>query len=759
MMMAPTMSPEFLSGLNERQLEAVTLPHQSALILAGAGSGKTRVLTTRVAWLISTGQVSPSGLIAVTFTNKAAKEMLTRISAMLPVNTRGMWVGTFHGLCNRLLRAHYRDAGLPQLFQILDTQDQLSLIKRLLKSLNVDEERFPPRQVQWFIAANKEEGRRAPQVEAHDEFTRRMQELYAAYDEQCGREGVVDFAELLLRSHELLAANAALRDHYRARFRHILVDEFQDTNRLQYRWLTLLAGRENAIFAVGDDDQSIYQFRGASAANMQDLQKDFAIERVIKLEQNYRSHRHILDAANALIAHNRRRLGKNLWTAEAKGEPLRVFEAVNDIEEAASIVDEARALNAEGVPLIDIAVLYRSNAQSRVLEHALFTAGMPYRVYGGLRFFERQEVKHALAYLRLVANPNDEGALNRIINFPARGIGNRSLEQLQDAAQAAGVSLWAAAKQRAEGGGRKDEGKKHEPADPSSLIPHSSSPRGVPAFVALIERMRDATKDLPLPETIEHVIEASGLKAHYQAEKEGADRLENLSELINAAATFVAERNVQPAGEAAGMDEPDELTAFLAHAALEAGEHQAEAGADALQLMTVHAAKGLEFHSVFVSGLEEGLFPHENSLTEADGIEEERRLMYVALTRARRRLYLSFAQSRLLHGQTRYGIASRFFHEIPEALMRRVNAGFRNRALAATGRAARSAGPSSLMTSHASLAPALPWRVGQGVMHPTFGAGVIVNAEGRGPDARVQVNFRSGGLKWLMLEYAKLIAA
>jgi DNA helicase-2/ATP-dependent DNA helicase PcrA len=384
---------------------------------------------------------------------------------------------------------------------------------------------------------------------------------------------------------------------------------------------------------------------------------------------------------------------------------------------------------------------------------------MPYRVYGGLRFFERQEVKHALAYLRLVANPNDDGALNRIINFPARGIGNRSLEQLQDAAQAAGVSLWAAAKQRAEGGGRKDEGKKHEPADPSSLIPHSSSPRGVPAFVALIERMRDATKDLPLPETIEHVIEASGLKAHYQAEKEGADRLENLSELINAAATFVAERNVQPAGEAAGMDEPDELTAFLAHAALEAGEHQAEAGADALQLMTVHAAKGLEFHSVFVSGLEEGLFPHENSLTEADGIEEERRLMYVALTRARRRLYLSFAQSRLLHGQTRYGIASRFFHEIPEALMRRVNAGFRNRALAATGRAARSAGPSSLMTSHASLAPALPWRVGQSVMHPTFGAGVIVNAEGRGPDARVQVNFRSGGLKWLMLEYAKLIAA
>jgi len=807
------MSSDFLSGLNEQQLEAVTLPHQSALILAGAGSGKTRVLTTRVAWLISTGQVSPSGLIAVTFTNKAAKEMLTRISAMLPVNTRGMWVGTFHGLANRLLRTHHREAGLPQLFQILDTQDQLSLVKRLLKNLNVDEERFPPRQVQWFIAANKEEGLRAPRVEAHDEFTRRMQELYAAYDEQCGREGVVDFAELLLRCYELLAGNATLREHYRARFRHILVDEFQDTNRLQYRWLKLLAsppttpalsatppraGGEagNAIFAVGDDDQSIYAFRGASAANMQDLQQDFAIERVIKLEQNYRSHGHILDAANALIAHNRRRLGKNLWTAAAKGEPLRVFDAANDIEEAASIVEEARALHAEGVALMDMAVLYRSNAQSRVLEHALFTAGMPYRVYGGLRFFERQEVKHALAYLRLVANSGDDGALARVINFPARGIGNRSVEQLQDAARAAGVSLWAAAllkaeggKSRDEGGGRRAEGRadKQEghpsslvsdpvpprciaagvrrlegaqaPSSNSRLTPHPSSGKGIPAFVALIERMRNATKNLPLPEAIEHVIEASGLKAHYQAEKEGADRLENLSELVNAAASFVAERNVQPAGETAGMDEPDELTAFLAHAALEAGEHQADAGADALQLMTVHSAKGLEFHSVFVSGLEEGLFPHENSLTEADGIEEERRLMYVALTRARRRLYLSFAQSRLLHGQTRYGIASRFIHEIPEALMRRVNAGFRNQGPGSGKGSMRRAGVQSRVTSHESRFSGTPWRVGQSVVHPTFGAGVIVSAEGRGPDARVQVSFRNGGLKWLMLEYAKLIAA
>jgi DNA helicase-2/ATP-dependent DNA helicase PcrA len=571
----------------------------------------------------------------------------------------------------------------------------------------------------------------------------------------------MDFAELLLRCYELLAGNATLRDHYRARFRHILVDEFQDTNRLQYRWLKLLAtGGGNAIFAVGDDDQSIYAFRGASAANMQDLQKDFAIERVIKLEQNYRSHGHILDAANALIGHNRRRLGKNLWTAEAKGEPLRVFEAATDIEEAASIVDEVRALRAEGVALLDIAVLYRSNAQSRVLEHALFTAGMPYRVYGGLRFFERQEVKHALAYLRLVTNPDDDRAAARVINFPARGIGNRSLEQLQDAAQAAGTSLWAAAKSKA-------EGKKSE-TDSSSTVSRQSSPgKGIPAFVALIEQMRDAAKSLPLPEAIEYVIGASGLTAHYRAAKEGADRLENLSELINAAATFVAERNVQPAGEAAGMDEPDELTAFLAHAALEAGEHQADAGADALQLMTVHSAKGLEFHGVFVSGLEEGLFPHENSLTEADGIEEERRLMYVALTRARRRLYLSFAQSRLLHGQTRYGIASRFFHEIPEALMRRVGAGFRVQDAGFRKGAVRSAGHPSLLSGpfdHAqgrrgSPVTDSPWRVGQSVVHPTFGAGVIVSAEGRGLDARVQVNFRTGGLKWLMLEYAKLAPA
>jgi len=760
-------APAFLSGLNDEQLEAVTLPQQSALILAGAGSGKTRVLTTRMAWLIQTGQINPMSLLAVTFTNKAAKEMMNRLTAMLPINTRGMWVGTFHGLCNRMLRTHYREAGLPQMFQILDTQDQLALVKRLMRSLNIDEERYPPRQAQWFIAAQKEEGKRADKVEPVDDFSRRMVDVYAEYDRQCQREGVVDFAELLLRSYELLARNDHLREHYAGRFRHILVDEFQDTNRLQYRWLQLLAGQHNAIFAVGDDDQSIYGWRGASTANMQDLQRDFHIQKVIKLEQNYRSHGNILDAANALIGHNRKRLGKSLWTAEAKGEPLRVFEAATDFEEAAYVVDEVRSLRGEGAALADIAVLYRSNAQSRVIEHALFTAGMPYRVYGGLRFFERQEIKHSLAYLRLVANQEDDGALLRIINFPTRGIGNRSLEQLQGMAKESGMSLWGA-------------------ACANTLSGKAAS--SIAAFVKLIEAMRSATAGLPLPEVIGHVVEHSGLKAHYRNEKEGADRIENLDELINAAAVFVDERatwlpadgaplevTINDAGVEAppeGMDDAgvnaspgqmDDLTAFLAHAALEAGEHQALAGADALQLMTVHSAKGLEFHAVFVTGLEEGLFPHENSMTEGDGVEEERRLMYVALTRARRRLYLLLAQSRMLHGQTRYNVPSRFFQELPEALLQRVNYTRQAPASAYARQLSPSYVPARAGTRGTSTAPAMPshnfpWRIGQTVTHAKFGAGVIVSAEGGGNDARVQVNFRDSGLKWLMLEYAKLTA-
>ena len=749
------MTPAFLSGLNQPQLEAVTLPHQSALILAGAGSGKTRVLTTRIAWLIQTGQVSPHGLLGVTFTNKAAKEMLTRISAMLPINTRGMWVGTFHGLCNRMLRTHYREAGLPQLFQILDSQDQLALIKRLLKQMNIDDERYPPRQVQWFINAAKDEGKRAKDVDVHDEFSRRTTEVYAAYDAQCQREGVVDFAELLLRSWEMLTRNDPLREHYRNRFKHLLVDEFQDTNRLQYQWLKQLSGAESCMFAVGDDDQSIYGFRGATTENMRHFERDFAVEKVIKLEQNYRSHGNILDAANALIGHNERRLGKNLWTSEGKGEPLRVYEAATDLEEAAFIVEEVKALRNDGVRLGDIAVLYRSNAQSRVIEHALFNASVPYRVYGGLRFFERQEIKHALAYLRLMAQSDDDGALLRVINFPTRGIGARSLELVQTVARERGISLWAA-------------------ACASTLSGKAASSIG--AFVGLIEKMREATRGLPLPEIIEHMVEHSGLRSHYQNEKEGADRLENLDELVNAAAAFVAEIDVWVVGDfpgfasgvlvAAASDEQagtpstqqanDVLASFLAHAALEAGEHQALPGAEALQMMTVHSAKGLEFHAVFISGMEEGLFPHENSITEADGLEEERRLMYVALTRARRRLYLSLAQSRMLHGQTRYNVASRFFHEIPEALLRRINARPRFRDNYHTGvrGVAVAVAPMNLDITHG--APGIPWRIGQSVLHAKFGNGVIVSAEGRGAEARVQVNFRTTGLKWLMLEYANL---
>jgi DNA helicase-2/ATP-dependent DNA helicase PcrA len=728
------LSGNLLEGLNPQQRAAVTLPHQSALILAGAGSGKTRVLTTRIAWLIQTGQIGPHALLAVTFTNKAAREMLTRISAMLPINTRGMWVGTFHGLCNRLLRAHHRDAGLPQTFQILDTQDQLALLKRVMKALGVDDEKYPPREVQYFINANKDQGLRAPQVEALDEYARRLIEVYAEYDAQCNREGSVDFAELLLRCFELLSRNEVLRTHYQRRFSHILVDEFQDTNRLQYRWLKLLAGTDNAVFAVGDDDQSIYAFRGASAQNMFEFERDFARGHVIKLEQNYRSHGNILDAANALIRHNQRRLGKELWTSEGSGEPLRLYEAVTDIEEAAFILQELRDLRTEGVRLSDIALLYRSNAQSRVLEHALFNAGMPYRVYGGLRFFERQEIKHALAYLRLAANADDDGALLRVINLPTRGIGARSLEQMQEAARMRGVSLWQAA---------------------CSTPLSGKAGAGVMAFVQLIERLQQDARGLSLPEIVELVVERSGLKAYYESEKDGADRIENLNELVTAAAGFVSESlaaevpagtgdDAAPAQESARLPALDE---FLAHAALEAGEHQAAAGADALQLMTVHAAKGLEFHTVVISGLEEGLFPHENSRDQPDGIEEERRLMYVALTRARRRLYLSFAQSRMLHGQTRYNVPSRFLEEIPQALVLRVNSrrrGFGERALGE-------------LDAPAYAAPAAsPWRVGQNVMHAKFGPGVIVNAEGRGADARVQVNFRSAGLKWLALEYAKL---
>jgi len=725
------MNPDLLSGLNPEQRAAVELPARSALILAGAGSGKTRVLTTRIAYLISTGQVSPHGILAVTFTNKAAKEMVTRLSAMLPINTRGMWIGTFHGLCNRMLRAHHREANLPQAFQILDSSDQLSAIKRVMKAQNVDPEKFIPRDVQNFISGSKEQGLRAHEVEAYDPFTRRKVEVFAEYDAQCQREGVVDFSELLLRCYELLSRNQQLREHYQERFKHILVDEFQDTNPLQYRWLKLLAGKNNALFAVGDDDQSIYAFRGANVGNMQELLRDFHVENVIKLEQNYRSHGNILDAANALISNNKNRLGKNLWTSENGGEQLRVYEAETDVDEARFIVEEIQELKREGVKLTEMALLYRSNAQSRVLEHALVSAGLSYRVYGGLRFFERQEIKHTLAYLRLMENTDDDNALLRIINFPTRGIGARSIEQLQEAARINNTTLWDAA---ARAGGK------------------------VTAFVGLIESLRSGIVGLPLPEIMEHVLHHSGLVAHYESEKavaskrrEAEERLENMNELINSATLFVHE------------NEDDSLTAFLTHASLESGEHQAGDGDDALHLMTVHAAKGLEFHTVFITGLEESLFPHQNSIDNND-LDEERRLMYVAITRARRRLYLTFAQRRMLHGQTHYSRVSSFMRELPEALLHwitpRYNAStsFQSGSYETNSYVRAFAANPKVPMEKAPPSPSAMWRIGQRVFHQKFGEGVVTDTEGSGNEGRVQVNFKRAGSKWLALEYAKLEA-
>ena len=733
------MNSSLLAGLNPQQLEAITLSEQSVLVLAGAGSGKTRVLTTRIAYLIQTGKVSPYSILAVTFTNKAAKEMLVRINAMLPINTRGMWIGTFHGLCNRLLRTHYQEAGLPQAFQIIDIADQLAMIRRILKALSVDDKRFPPRQVQWFINNAKEAGRRAANVVADDPYTRHLLEFYSAYERQCDREGVVDFAELLLRSYEMLSRNEVLREHYRERFDHILVDEFQDTNRLQYDWLKLLAGADAdrhpaAVFVVGDDDQSIYAFRGADTGNMKSFEHDFGVTKVIKLEQNYRSHGNILAAANAVIARNTDRLGKHLWTADDQGELLRAYRGLNDFDEASFIVDEVRALQSEGIPLAQMALLYRSNAQSRVLEHSLFNAALPYRVYGGMRFFERMEIKHALAYLRLIAHPDDDNALLRIINFPARGIGARSLEQLQDAARQQGCSLWTAAIQKCGG---------------DSHAAAGSNAKGLTGFVGLILSMRQDWESLPLPQIVERVLVQSGLISHYKNERDGADRLENLHELVNAATIFVHEAD------------DDNLMAFLTHASLEAGEHQAGNGQDALQLMTVHAAKGLEFHTVFLSGLEEGLFPHENSLNDINGLEEERRLMYVAMTRARRRLYLTLAQSRMLHGQTRYNIPSRFLDEVPEKFLKwlspavgvKTNDNFVVADSANDFRYNRAIQRNSLNQSSGNAAQ---WRIGQIIRHAKFGEGVIIAYEGAGNDARVQIKFNDVGIKWLMLEYAKL---
>jgi len=708
----------------------------------------------------------------VTFTNKAAKEMLTRLSTMLPINTRGMWIGTFHGLCNRLLRTHHKDAALPQSFQILDSQDQLSLIKRMLKAHNVDDEKYPAKALMYYINNAKDQGLRAGQLEPNDPIERRMIELYELYDQQCHKEGVVDFAELLLRAYELLSRNGPLRHHYQMRFRHILVDEFQDTNDLQYNLLKLLAGHSEdgggAIFAVGDDDQSIYAFRGANVGNMQAFERDFRVQNLIKLEQNYRSYGHILDSANFLIANNTKRLGKNLRTDAGQGEQVRVYEASSDLEEAQWIIEETKSLVADGMPRKEVAILYRSNAQSRVIEHALFAAGLPYTVYGGLRYFQRAEVKHAIAYLQLMDNPHNDSAFLRVVNFPTRGIGARSIEQLQMAADSYGISLYAA-------------------------VPYMTGKAGTSlgGFVKLVEGARFETQQLPLPEMVSVVLERSGLIEFYKKEKEGADRIENLEQMVNAATQFVQEEGfgiaapahlgpqaLPQAGEAIinqdGIELLDAeaplptvmspLSAFLTHASLEAGDAQAQAGQDALQLMTVHSAKGLEFDAVFITGLEEGLFPHESSSRELDGVDEERRLMYVAITRARKRLYMSFTQQRMLHGQTRFNMKSRFFDELPEESLKWLSPRVQNhwfankKAATAWDDAAFRNGSDNKIAQQITQKSggSSGWRIGETVAHAKFGEGVIVNIEGGAGAARAQINFGPAGIKVLDLSVAKL---
>ncbi len=710
-----------LNPLNEAQREAVTTPAGQTLVLAGAGSGKTRVLVHRLAWLIQVEHASPHSLMAVTFTNKAAGEMRARTEALLGIPVRGLWIGTFHGLAHRLLRAHHREAKLPEHFQILDADDQYRLVRRVIRAAELDEAHWQPRRVQWFINSNKDEGLRPPHIEHYDDpVQKRLVALYQAYEEACQRAGVVDFAELLLRAHELWLAHDELLAHYRTRLRHVLVDEFQDTNNIQYAWLRLLAGAEGDLFAVGDDDQSIYGWRGARIENIQRFTSDYPGARTVRLEQNYRSTATILNAANAVIARNAGRLGKNLWTEGERGEPLRRYHALNELDEAQYVIDTVDAARGRGEPLTGMAVLYRSNAQSRVFEEALLRAALPYRVYGGPRFFERMEIKDALAYLRLVTFRDDDASFERVVNTPTRGIGTRTVEAVRARARAEGCSLWRAAGALVA-------------AD--DLAARSRNALG--AFLALIEGMARDLGGATLADSVEHVIHASGLIEHFRAERgeKAETRVENLEELVTAARQF------EPDPE----DELPATEAFLAHAALEAGEAQGGAWEDCVQLMTLHSAKGLEFDTVFLCGLEDGLFPHERSLEEPGALEEERRLCYVGMTRAMRRLYLCHAETRRLRGMESYALPSRFLDEIPPELIEDVRLGGGPRKAGAPARGA------------AALA-GLPagFRLGQRVRHAKFGDGVVLNHEGSGPAARLEVNFEGHGSKWLVLTYAKL---
>ena len=712
-----------LDSLNDAQRSAVAAPVGSMLVLAGAGSGKTRVLVHRIAWLVQAEAMSPYSIMAVTFTNKAAAEMRSRIEELLGIPPRGMWVGTFHGLSHRLLRSHWHEANLPENFQILDSDDQLRIIKRIMKAMQLDEQKWPPRQAQWYINSKKDDGLRPDYIDpGYDPFERTMVDVYRRYHDYCQQAGVVDFGELLLRAHELLLKRPDVLQHYRERFRYILVDEFQDTNAIQYAWLRLLAGDQDKLMVVGDDDQSIYGWRGARIENIRQFTQDFPGASTIKLEQNYRSTGNILQAANAVIANNPDRLGKELRTDGDSGEPVHLYAGFNEMDEARFVTDRIKEAVANGMAYRDIAVLYRSNAQSRILEEAMLRAGIPYRIYGGLRFFERAEIKNALAYLRLASSPHDDTSLERVINVPARGIGEKSVEKLREAARSQGITLWQALKNLV-----------------ASSAVGGKAGKSMAAFIELIESMGEAAKTLDLGELSDHVVTMSGLVEHHSKEKgeKGQARIENLEELVNACRQF-------------DMDdydgEPDSenitpLDAFLAHAALEAGDNQADQFQDSVQMMTLHSAKGLEFPLVFLTGMEEGLFPHKMSLDD-DNLEEERRLCYVGITRAMATLYLTYAESRRLYGNETMNRPSRFIREIPGELLQEVRLG---------GTISR-----PVVTRMAPASADHGLSLGQRVHHDVFGEGVVTNYEGEGNQARVQVNFDSEGSKWLMMAYANL---
>jgi DNA helicase-2/ATP-dependent DNA helicase PcrA len=726
-----------LDSLNEQQRNAVASPAEKLLVLAGAGSGKTRVLVHRIAWLLQAEQASPFAVLAVTFTNKAAREMRGRIETLLGQSFNGMWVGTFHGLAHRLLRSHWAEAGLPQDFQILDAEDQFRLIKRINRSLHIDEDKWPARQCQWYINTQKDEGLRAVNIEHFDDnYTKTMLDVYTAYEEACTRGGMIDFGEILLRAHELWLKNPQILEHYQKRFQYILVDEFQDTNAIQYAWLRVLAGgnygRDKQLMVVGDDDQSIYGWRGARIENIQQFNVDFADAEIVRLEQNYRSTSTILKAANGLIANNQGRLGKKLWTEGVEGEHISLYEALNEQDEARFIVDRLQDWFNNGNQRSDAAILYRSNAQSRELEEALLRVAMPYRIYGGHRFYERLEIKNALAYLRLLANRNDDTAIERIINVPTRGIGGRSLDVIRTVAREENVSLWQACARCV-----------------NENLAGSRAVNAILAFLELIDKLQSECEGLELHEKVERVIANSGLIQHH--EKEGGEkalaRKENLEELVNAASNF----DDVALGDEVDVKSPAFLAAFLDQASLDAGDTQADETDDAVQLMTLHSAKGLEFPLVFLAGMEEGLFPHRMSMDKIASLEEERRLCYVGITRAKSKLYLTHAESRRLHGEVNLCRPSRFIKEIPKQLIDEI----RLKATVSRTKIHRKNGMPASLSSGAEI-PQTEISLGQRVAHGKFGEGVVLNYEGQGSNARVQVNFDAEGSKWLVLSYAKL---